>query len=317
MQALRFREYGGPKDLAVDTVPTPDPGPGELRVAVDAAALNPVDRGVIAGDVGDQSPPGTPGVDAAGVVDAVGRGTPFDPGDRVVGTGLGRRGPGAMAEYVVGPADQFAELPAGVGFDEAAGAALVGATAWRALIDTVDIRPADRVLVHGGNGGVGHIAVQLATAIGARVTTTARPSHHDRLQSIGADTVLDYRRDDLHDAILSAGRPDIILDHRLDENLGLDVDILAPGGEIIAIGGATDGYPSALAAARDREPSLHHVAVFRTPSFHPILARIAALIEDGGVVPEIHRTYELGQAPTAYQDLATRSTFGKLLLTPP
>lgn len=316
MQALRFQEYGGPSVLSVDTVPTPEPGPGEVRVAVEAAALNPVDRGVMAGAVGDQTPPGTPGVDAAGVVDAVGDRSPFSTGDRVVGTGLGRSGPGAMAEYVVGPSDQFCTIPPGVGFDEAAAVALVGATAWRGLVDAVDIQPADRVLVHGGNGGVGHVAVQLAASMGAQVTTTARPRHHDRLLTMGADTVLDYRDENLESAIEATGRPDVVVDHRLDEYFALDVSVLATAGTILGIGG-DGGDLTALAVARDREPTLHHVSVFRTPSFRPVLGRLTALVEDGDVVPEIHRAYELGAAPEAYRDLEGRSTFGKLILTPP
>jgi len=286
-------------------------------VAVEAAALNPVDYGVMTGAVGTQSPPGTPGVDVAGVVDAVGEGVALDAGTRVFGTGLSRDRPGAMAEYVVTDARSLATLPAGVGFDEAAAIALVGATAWRAVVTYGELRPADRVLVHGGNGGVGHIAVQLAAAMGARVTATARPPHHDRLSAIGADDVIDYTAADLESRIREAGRPDLVLDHRLDEYLDLDAAVIAAGGQIVAIGGDGKAATADLGAARDREPGLRHVSVFRTPDFRPILERLATLVVDGAIVPEIHQAYDLGAVPAAYRTLESESTFGKLIATPP
>ncbi|MFB6104917.1 MAG: zinc-binding dehydrogenase [Halobacteriaceae archaeon] len=316
MQALRFQEYGGPDVLSVDSVPRPDPGPSEARVTVEAAALNPVDYGVMSGVVGTQTPPGIPGVDVAGVVDAAGAGTAIEPGTRVFGTGLSRDRSGAMAEAVVADADALAPLPDGVGFEEGAAIALVGATAWRALVTYAEIGPADRVLVHGGNGGVGHVAVQLAAAMGARVTATARPPHHDRLHAIGADDVIDYTAEDLQSRIRSAGRPDLILDHRLDDYLALDAAVLAPGGQIVAIGGDGDHATAELGAARDREPALRHVSVFRTSDFRPVLERLAALVHDGAVVPEIHEVFELGAAAEGYRHLQSESTFGKLIATP-
>lgn len=316
MRAVRYHEHGGVADLTVEEVPEPTPGAGEIAVRVEAAALNPVDRAVVAGELGEQPPPAVPGSDVAGVVEAAGEGADLAVGDRVFGTRLGLTGPGSLAATTVAPAGDLAVLPDGVSFAEGAAVALVGATAWRALWTHGDLEPGDRALVHGGNGGVGHVAVQLADALGARVTATARPAHHDRLDDLGVDVALDYRDADLEEAVRAAGRPDLVLDHRLDEYLALDTRVLADGGLVVAVGGEGGATLPDLGAARARELALQNVAVFSTPRFRPVLDRLGVLLADGAVVPEIHRSYDLGETVAAYEALATESFTGKLVVRP-
>ncbi|MFB6120944.1 MAG: NADPH:quinone reductase [Halobacteriaceae archaeon] len=318
MRAVRYHEHGGPGVLRVDEIPTPDPGHGEIRVAVEAASVNPVDTYFREGAYVPPELPMVPGSDFAGVVDEVGPGvTRFEVGDRVFGTNLGNDRQGTYAAEIVAPANRAAHLPDGVAFSEGAAVALVGATAWRALVSHANLDPAETVLVHGGNGGVGHVAVQLAASSGARVVTTARPTYHDRLAAIGADHVVDYRVDGLADALRAAGPPDVILDHRLDDYLSLDAEVGTRGCRVVGIGNteAAAGFND-VAGARARELSLDLISVFNTPDVPAVLDRIGDLVAAGDVVPEVSDLYELEEAAAAQRAVAEDSFFGKLVVEP-
>jgi NADPH2:quinone reductase len=243
--------------------------------------------------------------------------TDFDPGDRVFATALGNDHHGTCAEYVAVPTDRLAPLPTAVGFAQGAAVALVGVTAWRSLVARCDLDPGERVLIHGGSGGVGHVAVQLARSTGARVTTTVRPTYHDDLRELGADTVLDYRRDDLADAIANAGAPDVVLDHRLDDYLGLDCEVAAFGGRIAAIGNSDPAatFPN-VPAHRGKALTVHHVSMFNTPDVSRVLGRLAALVKSGAVAPQVARTYRLDEVGEAQQAVLDDSFLGKLVVEP-
>ena len=177
-------QYGGPENATVIDQPTPEPGPGQVRVAVRAAAVNPIDYKVYSGLFGEK-PDRLPirlGFEAAGVIDAVGPEVDgLAVGDEVIGHPI----PGASAEQIVAPASSFIRKPANVSWDEAAGMLLVGVTAIHALTAT-DVKAGDTVLIHGA-GGVGLAAVQLAAARGARVIVTASPARHDDLRALGGE----------------------------------------------------------------------------------------------------------------------------------
>ena len=256
MRAVRYHEHGGRDVLQVDEgVERPEPGRNEVLVRVEAAAVNPVDTYFRDGSYQPAELPMIPGSDFAGEVAAVGDGVEeFAEGDRVFSTGLGNDRQGTCAEYAAAPTDRVAPLPDGIGVREAAGVALVGVTAWRALVDHADLEPAERCLVHGGSGGVGHVAVQIAAAAGAQVTTTAAPEYHSGLEALGADDVLDYGRDDLAEAVTAVGEPNVILDHRLDDYLQFDADVAAKNARVVGIGGNSpeSGF-SNTPAARSKE----------------------------------------------------------------
>ncbi|MBZ5733320.1 NADP-dependent oxidoreductase [Nocardioides sp. TRM66260-LWL] len=189
-RAVVATTYGGPEVLALTDVALPSPGPGEIEVAVRAAGVNPVDAKIRSGLFGPD-PDALPrrlGSEAAGVVVAAG-GDPetaaFTVGDEVVGFPL----TGAYAERIVVPADALVRKPAEVSFVDAAGLLLVGATAEHALTVT-KVGEGDTVLVHGGSGGVGLVAVQLAAQRGARVLATASEARHDLLRELGAEPLL-------------------------------------------------------------------------------------------------------------------------------
>ncbi len=318
MRAVRYHEHGGPETLRVDEIDRPEPGEGEVLVRVRAAGVNPVDTYFREGSYEPPGLPMIPGSDLAGEVAAVGDGvTGFAEGDRVFGTGLGNDRQGTYAEYAAAPSDLLARLPDGIDFREGAAVALVGVTAWRALVHHAGLDPAETCLVHGGSGGVGHVAVQLAAAAGATVVTTASPEYHDRLADLGADAVLDYARDDLADAVGEAGEPDAVLDHRLDDYLQFDADVAAQDARIVGIGNTQPeaGF-SNVPAARAKELRIHLMSMYNTPDFGAVLDRLATLMEAGEIVPDVARTYGLDEAADAQRDVMNESVFGKLVVEP-
>jgi NADPH2:quinone reductase len=321
MRAVRYHEHGGPEVLTVEEIERPEPGDGEVLVAVEAAAINPVDTYFREGSYEPASLPMIPGSDFAGVVEAVGADvTDFEPGDRVFGTGLGNDRQGTAAEYAVAPTDRLAHLPDAVGFDEGAAVALVGVTAWRALVDHAALRPAETCLVHGGSGGVGHVAVQLAAATGARVVTTASEEHHDHVRDLGADVVLDYRRDDLADAVGKAsgeGGPDAILDHRLDDYLQFDADVAAQGGRIVGIGNEDVAATfENVPGARSKELTYVLMSMFNTPDISVVLRTLARLMEAGDLAAEIAGVSDLDEVAEAQRAVLEDSFVGKLVVEP-
>ncbi|MEE6210034.1 NADPH:quinone reductase [Salarchaeum sp. III] len=318
MRAVRFHETGGSDVLRVEDVATPTPGPDEVLVRVEAAGVNPVDTYSRRGKREPPAFPMTPGADLAGVVEAVGANvTEFSEGDRVFGTGLGRTQQGTYAEYAVARPGQLAGLPDGVSYAEGAAVALVGVTAWRALVDHAGLDPAETCLVHGGSGGVGHVAVQIADAAGATVVTTANEEYGHSLPELGADVVLDYARADLADAVVEAGRPDVILDHRLDEYLDLDAAVAAQGARVVGIGNtAPEAGFADVTAARRAELTVSLMSMFNTPDLSAVLARLARLLSAGQLAPEVSRTYDLDEADAAQHAVLHDSVFGKLVITP-
>lgn len=321
MRAVRYHEHGGPKVLTVEEIDRPEPGDDEVLVAVEAAGINPVDTYFREGSYAPGDLPWIPGSDLAGVVEAVGdEVTDFEQGDRVFGTALGNDMQGTCAEYAVAPTDRIAHLPDLVSFDEGAAVALVGVTAWRALIDHADLRPAETCLVHGGSGGVGHVAVQIAAATGAQVIATASEDHHERVRALGADATLDYRRDDLADAVVSTADgegPDAILDHRLDDYLQFDADVAAQGGRIVGIGNedVAAGFEN-VPAARAKELTFVLMSMFNTPDVRAVLERLARLMAAGDLAAEIAGVYDLDEVAEAHRAVMEDSFVGKLVVEP-
>lgn len=209
-------------------------------------------------------------------------------------------------------------LPAIPGVD-AAGTAVAAVTAWRALVQHANLRPAESVLIHGGSGGVGHAAVQVAAATGARVIATAAEGYHDEVAALGADAVLDYNRDDLTEAVVDAADGngvDVILDHRLDEYLGFDAEVAAQGCRVVGIGENDPqiGFPQS-SAARGKDLSLQLMSMFNTPSLADALADIASLWGEDIAIEVAHR-YDLEGAAEAQTAVIEESFLGKLVIEP-
>lgn len=317
MRAVRYHEYGGPEVLGVDDIEQPEPGGHELLVQVEAAGVNPVDTYFREGSYEPYELPMTPGSDFSGIVEATGEGTPgFEVGDRVFGTGLGRDHQGSYAEYALALTDRVAHLPDGVSFEIGGGAGVAAVTAWRALIDHASLEPAETCLIHGGSGGVGHAAIQLAAATGAEVITTASPEYHDELERLGADAVFDYGREDLTEAVAEY-EPNVILDHRLDEYLDFDAAVAAQGARVVGIGNTVPqaGWEN-VPAARAKELRLQLMSMFNTPDLSAPLERLARLMADEEMTISVAKGYSLDDAGEAQRAVMEESFLGKLVIEP-
>jgi NADPH:quinone reductase-like Zn-dependent oxidoreductase len=321
MHAVRLHDHGGPDALGVEEIDRPTPASDELLVEVAAAGVNPVDTYFRDGSYEPVGLPFTPGVDVAGVVAATGDGVVgFAEGDRVFGTGLGNGDyQGAYAEYATVPTDRVVALPEGADLTEAGAAGVAAVTSWRALVDHADLDPAEHCLVHGGSGGVGHAAVQIADAVSARVITTASEGYHDDLAALGADTVLDYGREDLADAVVAAsdGGVDAVLDHRLDDYLQFDADVAAGDARVVGIGeNSPDPGFTNDGAARSKDVSYQFMSMFNMPDLRVGLAGVADLMARDRLSIECARSYGLDEAGEAQRAVMEDSFFGKLVIEP-
>ncbi|ELY49930.1 NADPH:quinone reductase [Natronorubrum bangense] len=321
MRAVRLHEHGDADVLQVDEVDQPKPDSDELLVEVAAAGVNPVDTYFRDGSYEPVSVPFTPGVDIAGVVAETGSAvTAFEEGDRVFGTGIGNASAqGAYAEYATIPTDRVVHLPNDADLTEAGAAGVVAVTAWRALVDHAALDPAEYCLIHGGSGGVGHAAVQIGAAVSARVLTTAAEDYHDDLEALGAETVLDYARDDLTEATLEAsdGGVDVILDHRLDDYLQFDADVAATGARVVGIGeNSPDPAFTNDGVARSKDVNYQFMSMFNTPDLRVPLRGVAHLMATDALSIEIARSYDLEEAGQAQRDVMTESVLGKLVIEP-
>lgn len=199
MRAVVIDRYGGPERLHLAEVPRPEPGPGQVLVRVRAAGVNPVDWKVRRGRLRLVHRPRFPlvlGCDVAGEVEAVGAEvTAFAPGDPVM-CYLGAPAGGGYAEWAVASEAAVAPKPPRLSWEEAAALPLAGLTAWRALVRLGELAAGERVLVVGAAGGVGHLAVQMAVAFGAKVTAVASGRHQAFLRDLGAERTIDYQQED-------------------------------------------------------------------------------------------------------------------------
>jgi NADPH2:quinone reductase len=320
MKAIRVHEFGGPEVLRLEEVAEPQPGEGEVLVRVRAAGVNPVDTYIRSGlHAIKPSLPYTPGLDAAGVVEAVGAGvTRVAEGDRVYTAGTVS---GAYAELAACKESQVYRLPERVSFAQGAGVFTPYATAYRALFNRGRGKAGESVLVHGASGGVGTAAVQFARAAGFTVIGTGGTKEGRRLVTEqGAQHVLDHRAPDYLEQLktLTGGEGvDIILEMLSNVNLGKDLDVLARGGRVVVVGsrGAVEINPRALMT---RDASIHGLTLFNaTPrELEGIHAAIGAGLENGTLNPVVGRELPLAEAARAHEAVLEPGAYGKIVLVP-
>lgn len=305
MQIIVQNKLAGPEVMQLVTQPDPTPKSGEILVQVAAAGINPVDAMVRAGDfplLGDA--PFTVGWDVAGRVLAIGPGvTGFAPGDRVFGM---PRFPGqaaAYASHVAAPADQMAHIPDGMSDIQAEALPLAGLTAWQGLVTHGQIKPGKRVLIHAGAGGVGHLAVQIAVAMGADVTATASAGKIDVVRGLGAAHVLDYAKDTLGTGY------DLVLDAQAGVQAEHSVAATHDGGRVICLLPPSD---AAMAQAQARGIACIRMVV--APDADGLRA-LADLVSKGALRVIVARSFALADAGAAQDYLEIRPV-GKVVLTP-
>ncbi|MGU9827246.1 zinc-dependent alcohol dehydrogenase family protein [Pseudomonas sp. LF242] len=306
MKAMILKSFGGPEAFELCDVPKPVPHTGHVLVRVHATAINPLDYQVRRGDYADAvTLPAITGHDVSGVVEAIGPGvTAFAPGDEVWYTPQIFDGPGSYAEYHVAAESIIGKKPASLSHLEAASLSLVGGTAWEALAERAALRVGESVLIHGGAGGVGHVAIQLAKAIGARVFTTVRAANIEFARSMGADVIIDYESEDYVEAILreTAGRGvDVVFDTLGGDTLSRSPDALAQRGRVVSIVDITQ--PQNLVQAWGKNAAYHFVF---TRQHRGKLDELSALVERGQLRPHVGAVYSLADIALAHARLESR-----------
>lgn len=305
MPAAVATAAGGPEVIESAYVPTPRPGPGELLVRVAYAGVNPVDWKLQ--ERGALPVPAIPGGDFSGRVVGAGAGvTGFACGDLVAGIADPRGRGGSYAQYVAVPAQAVVHKPAAFDLQEAAAYPTVSIAAWRYLVAAAGLQPGERVLVHGGAGGVGSMVVQMAKARGAWVAATASSRNHDHLRSLGADLVIDYTQVRFEDAVRDI---DVVVDTVGGDTLMRSPAVLRDGGRLVTLVGTV---PAALCAEG-------RISCPATPAWdvQAGLAHAAPLIAAGQLRPHIEREYSLAQAADAQRHSRSGRTRGKLVLAMP
>ncbi|MFF3332304.1 NADP-dependent oxidoreductase [Streptomyces sp. NPDC002888] len=310
MRAVSQDRAGAPDVLKVVETRRPEPGRGEVLVRVHAAGVNPADwktreRGVFATGA---TPPFILGFDVAGVVEAVGAGvTLFGPGDAVFGMPRFPYPAGAYAEYITAPARHFAPRPRGLDHVQAGALPLASLTAWQALVDTADVQPGRRVLIHAAAGGVGHLAVQIAKARGAYVIGTAGAAKHALLRSLGADELVDHRTQDFAESVRDV---DVVLDSIGGSSWARSLRTLRRGGTLVSLLPPDDTFP----ARQAEEAGVRAVFMLVEPD-HLGLREITDLVESGRLRVIVDTVFPLEQAARAHELGEAGRTTGKIVLT--
>ncbi|WP_232627705.1 zinc-dependent alcohol dehydrogenase family protein [Methylobacterium sp. Leaf118] len=314
MKAMVLTSFGGPDSFARQDLPDPRPGPGQVRVAVHATSINPLDIQIRRGDYADQvALPAIIGHDVSGVIDEIGSGvTGFREGDEVYYTPRIFGGPGSYAEYHVADTDIVARKPANLTHSEAASVSLVGVTVWEALVQRARLQVTETVLIHGGAGGVGSIAVQVATAIGARVLATARGSDAARVARLGASEVIDFEREDYGEAVdrLTEGPGvDVVLDTLGRDTLSRSPRLLREDGRVVSL--VDTATPQNLIDAWGRNATYHFVFSRQSAGKLDALTR---LLERGLVVPQVGLELPLAEVAGAHARAEEGRVKGKIVL---
>jgi NADPH:quinone reductase-like Zn-dependent oxidoreductase len=306
MKAIVVHEYGGPEVLKYEDAPQPEPKGDELLVRVIAAGVNPVDR-VARSEKGAEffhiKLPAIPGYDFAGVVEKTGaKVTQFKTGDPIYAYVALNKG-GGYAEYAVATEREAALKPQSLTYVEAAAVPLVAETAWQALIDTAKLNAGQTVLIHGGSGGVGSFAIQIAKARGAKVIATASTANQDLLKQLGVDVAIDYTTQKFEDV---AKNVDVVLDSVGKDTLVRSYGVLKKGGFIVSIAGDPD--PAEL-----EKHGIHGASISVEPNSSE-LAEIAKLINQKKIKVIVSQTLPLSEALKAHEQVATGHTRGKIVL---
>lgn len=322
MRAVRYHKGGETDALRVDDIDRPAPADDEVLVAVRAASINPTDAKRRRRGTGPV--PKTTGSDFAGIVEAVGGAVEgVAVGDRVCGTGLHttRFHRGSVAEFVAAPTDVVTHLPDDVSFVQGAALALVGVTAWRGLLDHGGLEPTDWVLIHAGTGGVGHVAVQLASVMRAHPIATANPDRLDVAADFGAEAVVPYDDPDLLAALRERGPAgyDVVFDHRAFEYFTLDLEAATVDGRVVLYGGV-EGSVELPRSAMVKNCTVHAMTMSNLSNREgfqnvaPVLERVLDLAAAGHLSAHVARTYGLAETDEAHRAVMEDSYVGKLVI---
>jgi alcohol dehydrogenase len=305
MKAAQLTEYGGKEALkVVNDAPKPSAGKGEVLVEVRAAAVNPFDVKVREGMVRQMAEldfPATLGGDFSGVVAEDGEG--FSKGQAVYGQAGALGGRGSFAEFTPVKASQLASKPESIDFTTAAALPLVTVSAYQTLVDHMKLQKGQKILIHGGAGGIGSMAIQLAKHLGAYVATTAAAEDMDFVKSLGADEIIDYKAQDFADIIKDY---DAVFDTIGGETNRKSYGVLKQGGTLVSM----------VAQADDQlveEKSIHYVSQFTRVTPERLKA-VTELVDGGVLKPQIDKIFPLDEAAEALEYQKTGGPKGKVVI---
>ena len=304
MKAIVAHEYGGPNVLKYEDAPRPEPKENEVLVRVIACGVNPADPLIVSGKYAQQFGthlPLIPGYDVAGVVEKTGaKVTKLKVGDGVYGYALFG---GGWAEYAVLAEGETAIKPKSLTYVEAAAVPLAALTAWQALIDAAKLSAGQTVLIHGGSGGVGSFAIQIAKARSARVIATASTANQDLLKQLGADMAIDYTKIKFEDV---AKDVDVVLDPIGRDTLARSYAVVKKGGFIATLVSRPDQ------AELDKH-GIRGASIYSHPDSNE-LTEITTLIEAKKIKPIVTQVVPLAEAVKAEEQAETHHTRGKVVI---
>lgn len=312
MKAIVLTEAGGPENLVLQEVDKPGPKEGEVLIRIKAISVNPVDvktrkGGSLYASLKEDAP-AILGWDLAGdVVDAGTGVTAFKNGDAVFGMinfpGRGK----AYAEYATAPASELANIPEGIGYEEAAATTLAALTAWQVLVHQANLQPGQRVLIHAAAGGVGHFAVQIAKHFDAVAIGTASAANADFLKSLGVDQVIDYAAGDFSKAVNDV---DIVFDTVGGDAALKSIDVLKDGGTLVSI--VSGVKESVQSLAHDRNITARNYLVHSSGND---MKALATLLQNGDLKPTISQRYAFEKIADAHRQIETGKTRGKIVVS--
>jgi NADPH:quinone reductase-like Zn-dependent oxidoreductase len=306
MKAVVIHGYGGPQVLKYEDVRRPEPNEDQLLVRVIAAGVNPVDGMIRSGmfdKEGNRAFPIILGGDVAGVVEKLGsKVTKFKAGDPVFAY-VSLDDSGGYAQYALVTEREAAPKPKSLTYVEAAAVPIAGMTAWQALVDTAKLSAGQTVLIHGGSGGVGSFAIQIAKARGAKVIATASTANQEFLKQLGADVAIDYTKQKFEDI---AKDVDVVLDSIGRDTLARSYGVVKKGGIIVSL----------VARPNQDELQKHSIrgTALNVESTSEQLAEIGELIDARKIKVIVSQTLPLSEAMKAQQQVATGHTRGKIVL---
>ena len=330
MKALIFNRYGKADQIVFADIPRPVPKPDEILVSVHAAGLNPIDNMIPKGTfkpILRLQLPATLGSDLAGVVVEVGsRVTRFKPGDAVFAS-VFDLGSGALAEFALVPESAAALKPANLDFVQAASIPMVGLTSWQALKERMHLKPGQKVFIPAGAGGIGTFAIQLAKYLGAKVGTTTSTGNVDMVQSLGADEVIDYTKQEFEEVLRDY---DAVLGTVRGDSLEKSLLILKPKRIVVSLIGPAD---AAFGRARGmnffmvfvlwllswkmnrraKKRGVEYSFLFVQPDGSQ-LAEIGELLKAGSIRPVIDKVFPFDQAKEALAYLEKGRAKGKVVV---
>lgn len=308
MKAIKAHEGGGPEVLKMEDTPIPFPGKGEVLVEVHAASLNPMDAKLLRADSSYQQAaenPLTPGFDLAGAVVEVGEDVKhICVGDNVYGqASVIRKGTGSFAEYAVTMEDCVARMPDNISFTEAAAIPLAACSAYQALVEHMKLSAGEKILIHGGSGGIGTFAIQLAKHLGAYVATTASGTGLSYVKQLGADQIIDYEREEFEKILRDF---DAVLDTVGGETYKKSFEVLKKGGLIVSMLSMPDEISMKKYGVR---------AVLETTKVDSKkLGKITDLVKAGVLHVNIANVFPLQQTQEAFKAKETEKVLGKIAI---